>query len=179
MEIVWLGTVPLTTGLVSQVLGLRYTTTLFGLRAHLEGQPKAVREIAWKAQIRLCARYRRLTATGKKLPVVVAAIARESAARSHRRRPREPKTRLHTGAEPRRGTPVASYVAEPSPDARPLDREKPRDENTEGGTQPADKSLIDRRLSSASDPMQPQPIQKLLARQRAERLLAGNIRARR
>lgn len=50
------------------------------LRARLEGQPKAVREIAWKAQIRLCARYRRLTATGKKLPVVVAAIARESAA---------------------------------------------------------------------------------------------------
>jgi len=50
------------------------------LRARLEGQPKAVREIAWKAQIRLCARYRRLSATGKKLPVVVAAIAREIAA---------------------------------------------------------------------------------------------------
>ena len=29
---------------------------------------------------RLCARYRRLSATGKKLPVVVAAIAREMAA---------------------------------------------------------------------------------------------------
>jgi transposase len=50
------------------------------LRARLENQPKAVREIAWKAQIRLCARYRRLSAAGKKLPVVVAAIAREIAA---------------------------------------------------------------------------------------------------
>ena len=50
------------------------------LRARLEGLPKPVRDIAWKAQVRLCARYRRLSATGKKLPVVVAAIAREMAA---------------------------------------------------------------------------------------------------
>ena len=50
------------------------------LRARLEGLPKAVRDIAWKAQVRLCARYRRLSAAGKKLPVVVAAIAREMAA---------------------------------------------------------------------------------------------------
>jgi hypothetical protein len=51
------------------------------------------------------------------------------------------------GVEQRWGTPVASYVAEPVLDARPLDRGKPRDENTEGGSQPADKSLINRRLS--------------------------------
>jgi transposase len=38
--------------------------------------PKAVRDIAWKAQVRLCARYRRLAAR-KPLQVVVAAIARE------------------------------------------------------------------------------------------------------
>jgi transposase len=50
------------------------------LRARLEGLPKAVRDIAWKAQIRLCGRYRRLGATGKKLPVVIAAVAREMAA---------------------------------------------------------------------------------------------------
>ena len=50
------------------------------LRARLENLPKAVRDIAWKAQVRLCARYRRLSAAGKKLPVVVAAIAREMAA---------------------------------------------------------------------------------------------------
>jgi transposase len=46
----------------------------------LEGLPKTVRDIAWKAQVRLCGRYRRLSATGKKLPVVIAAIAREMAA---------------------------------------------------------------------------------------------------
>jgi transposase len=50
------------------------------LRARLEGLPKPARDIAWKAQVRLCARYRRLSATGKKPPVVVAAIAREMAA---------------------------------------------------------------------------------------------------
>ena len=50
------------------------------LRVRLEGLPKAVRDIAWKAQVRLCARYRRLSAAGKKPPVVVAAIAREMAA---------------------------------------------------------------------------------------------------
>ena len=50
------------------------------LQARLEGLPKPVRDIAWKAQIRLCARYRRLSAAGKKRPVVIAAIAREMAA---------------------------------------------------------------------------------------------------
>jgi transposase len=50
------------------------------LRARLEGLPKAVRDIAWKAQVRLCARYRRLAAAGKKPPVIAAAIAREMAA---------------------------------------------------------------------------------------------------
>ena len=50
------------------------------LRARIEGLPKQVRDIAWKAQLRLCARYRRLSAAGKKLPVVIAAIAREMAA---------------------------------------------------------------------------------------------------
>jgi transposase len=50
------------------------------LRARLEALPKTIRDIAWKAQVRLCARYRRLNAAGKKLPVIVAAIAREMAA---------------------------------------------------------------------------------------------------
>jgi transposase len=50
------------------------------LRSRLEDLPKPVRDIAWKAQVRLCARYRRLSAAGKKPPVVVAAIAREMAA---------------------------------------------------------------------------------------------------
>lgn len=50
------------------------------IRIRLAGLPKGVREIAWKAQTRLCARYRRMTAAGKKAPIVVAAIAREMAA---------------------------------------------------------------------------------------------------
>jgi transposase len=50
------------------------------LRARLEALPKTVRDIAWKAQVRLCGRYRRLNAAGKKLPVIIAAIAREMAA---------------------------------------------------------------------------------------------------
>jgi transposase len=39
--------------------------------------PKAVRDIAWKAQERLCERYRRLSMKGKKSTVVTTAIARE------------------------------------------------------------------------------------------------------
>jgi transposase len=39
-----------------------------------------VRAIAWKAQLRLCARYRWLTAAGKRQTLVTTAIAREMAA---------------------------------------------------------------------------------------------------
>jgi transposase len=42
--------------------------------------PKVVREIAWKAQVRLSARYRKLMAAGKRQTVVTTAIAREMAA---------------------------------------------------------------------------------------------------
>ena len=41
--------------------------------------PKKIRDIAWKAQTRLCTRYRSMVARGKKPTVVVAAIARERA----------------------------------------------------------------------------------------------------
>jgi hypothetical protein len=37
----------------------------------------SIRDIAWKAQVRLCARYRRMLARGKKTPIVITAIARE------------------------------------------------------------------------------------------------------
>src|SRR3979490_618694 len=46
---------------------------------HQEEQPKPIREIAWKAQLRLCARYRKLARSGKPANVVTAAIARELA----------------------------------------------------------------------------------------------------
>jgi transposase len=45
----------------------------------LQRVPPTVRDIAWKAQSRLCARYRALSARGKKLTVAVTAVARELA----------------------------------------------------------------------------------------------------
>jgi transposase len=50
------------------------------IEARLDGLPRSVREIAWKAQIRLCARYRKLVMAGKTKTVAVTAIAREMAA---------------------------------------------------------------------------------------------------
>lgn len=43
----------------------------------LEQAPPRVQEIAWKAQSRLTARYRKLAARGKRTTVVCMAIARE------------------------------------------------------------------------------------------------------
>jgi transposase len=45
-----------------------------------EGLPQAIRDIAWKAQVRLCARHRRMARAGKPANVVNVAIARELAA---------------------------------------------------------------------------------------------------
>jgi transposase len=47
------------------------------LQLRLEKQPKAIQDISWKAQVRLCKRYRRLIARGKHANQVVVAIARE------------------------------------------------------------------------------------------------------
>ena len=44
-----------------------------------ENQPKPVRDIAWKGQVRLCARYRKLARAGKPANIVTTAIARELA----------------------------------------------------------------------------------------------------
>lgn len=43
----------------------------------LDGVPEQVRAIAWKAQVRLCGRFRRLSARGKQRNKVIIAIARE------------------------------------------------------------------------------------------------------
>jgi len=47
------------------------------LQLRLEQQPKAIQDISWKAQVRLCTRYRRLMARGKQANQVVVASARE------------------------------------------------------------------------------------------------------
>lgn len=50
------------------------------IRARNEGLPAEVQQIAWRAQERLCARYRKLTERGKNRNQTVVAIARELAA---------------------------------------------------------------------------------------------------
>jgi transposase len=45
-----------------------------------EGLPQNIRDISWKAQLRLCGRYRSMMARGKTKQVVITAIARELAA---------------------------------------------------------------------------------------------------
>jgi transposase len=50
------------------------------IQARQQDLPRAVRDIAWKAQVRLCGRYRQLLARGKHPNTVTAAIARELAA---------------------------------------------------------------------------------------------------
>ena len=50
------------------------------LQLRLENLPKAIQAISWKAQVRLCKRYRQLLAKGKNANQVVVAIARELSA---------------------------------------------------------------------------------------------------
>jgi len=47
------------------------------LHDRIEALPQAVRDIAWKGQLRMCQRYRRLMAAGKPKVVATTAIARE------------------------------------------------------------------------------------------------------
>jgi transposase len=54
--------------------GARMSTTLL---ARQDTQPEFVRDVAWRAQLRLCARYRRLSARGVNPNKVCVAIARE------------------------------------------------------------------------------------------------------
>ena len=51
-----------------------------GIQARLDGLPRTVREIAWKGQLRLCARYRKPVMAGKFKTVAITAISREMAA---------------------------------------------------------------------------------------------------
>ena len=50
------------------------------LLARQEGLPESIRKISWKAQVRLCGRFRKLTGRGKPRNKVVTAIARELSA---------------------------------------------------------------------------------------------------
>jgi transposase len=50
------------------------------LQLRLEKGPKPMQELSWKAQVRLCKRYRQLLARGKNANQVVVAIARDLSA---------------------------------------------------------------------------------------------------
>ncbi len=64
--------------LVEAAWAYRYPAKVSALLQHrVERVPKPVQAIAWKAQLRLCRRYRRLVAAGKHPNVAVTAIARE------------------------------------------------------------------------------------------------------
>lgn len=47
------------------------------MQTRVDRLPKAIQDLGWKAQVRLCKRFRRLTARGKHPNVAVTAIARE------------------------------------------------------------------------------------------------------
>jgi hypothetical protein len=63
--------------LVEGAWAYRYPATVSRhLQWRLANPPKAIQDISWKAQVRLCQRYRRLLARGKHANQVVVAIAR-------------------------------------------------------------------------------------------------------
>ena len=47
------------------------------IQQRLDHVPKALQDLGWKAQVRLCKRFRRLVARGKHPNVTVTAVARE------------------------------------------------------------------------------------------------------
>ena len=128
--------------------------------------PESVRDIAWKAQTRLCARFRRLLAKGKRNTIVVVAIAREIAAflwaiarqvephslpgAAHNQEARGSPSKIEErnitgcrarlGTGPRWGTPEQRLEA--SFALMPVVRQGPApDENRTGGSQPAHQSM--------------------------------------
>ena len=72
--------------------------------------------------------------------------------REHRRYKSAASSCTARGMEPRRGTPGVVMWPDFQSDARPLDTGLAPRRNTEGGIQPADKSLINRRLKRAPSP---------------------------
>lgn len=67
--------------LIESAWSYRYSPRMSRERViRCEGQPKIIRDLAWKAQLRLCSRYRKLTARGVHQNKVCVAVARELAA---------------------------------------------------------------------------------------------------
>ena len=64
--------------MVEGAWGYRYPAKIFPhIQKRIENLPKSAQDIGWKAQVRPCKRFRRLTSRGKHANVAVTAIARE------------------------------------------------------------------------------------------------------
>ncbi len=122
-----------------------------------ERLPQAIRDIAWTAQVRLCARYRRLSAAGKPKVIVTTAIAREmvgflwAITRQVQLSGRSPERTLldhiwcpgqEAGCRGESSWPVMSRHCRRSL----LDRGSPKTKPRSCRSQPAHESLINRRL---------------------------------
>ena len=132
------------------------------LQLRLEKLPAEIQAISWKAQVRLCKRYRQLTARGKHVNQVVVAIAREMAAfawaiarlvprglltGAARRGRRSAEPLIPTSSHRRRRGPGIGAIFDRVMRLRPspLERSRRRDGHLYGGTQPTDISMINRR----------------------------------
>src|SRR3989304_5654780 len=72
------GTSPARRALVEAAWAYRYGARVsVGIARRQSGLPKAITDLAWAAQLRLCARYRRLAARGLPRNKIIVAIARE------------------------------------------------------------------------------------------------------
>jgi hypothetical protein len=131
------------------------------LPLRLDKLPTAIQASSWKAQVRLCKRYRQLMATGKHAKQVVVAIARECSAflwaiaQQGAGSPKASRGRcvdtpvkgfqpLSEEAQPRCGV-TRGGVMRPTGTLVPRLRQAP-DGCQEGGTQPTDSSVINRRV---------------------------------
>jgi hypothetical protein len=123
------------------------------LHDRIDGLPQIVRDIAWKAQVRHCARYRRLAAAGKpKVVVTTASPARCSGSSGRSLKPSRPLGRFNVrsnnahgcrrGAVRESSRPTMSRLCRRSPFRPRQPKTKPRS----CGNQPAHESLLNRRL---------------------------------
>ena len=112
-----------------------------------------MRDIAWKAQVRLCARYRRLAAAGKPKVVVTTAIAREMlgfiwAIAQTVQAPQRDLSLLNQcpRLEAGRGSGILARCYEPAPPTLAPRPRQPKTKPRSCGNQPAHESLLNRRL---------------------------------
>ena len=158
--------------LVEGAWASRYPATVSRHRPlRLEKLPTALQAISWKAQVRLCTRYRHLMAKGKHAHQVVVALARDLRAflwamATQVAMPPTAYSRLLAAAklsrvprpseetQPRCGVTLGS-VKRPQGTLVPRMRQAP-DGCKEGGSQPTDISVINRRVFLAP----PLPIDK-------------------